>query len=143
MRIYIFLNKHLSNPQKIVQAVHLGVESGRTFDLSEEHPSVIVLAIELKDIEKIKEYLNKKSIRCVDFYEPLLKSVTGLATEPISLDTGKFLQHFPTIKEKDFMVLDSFPVWHPPLPEGYKSAPLSKEEEAAFTELMEIEKNIK
>ena len=101
-RVYIFVDKNLTNPQKVVQSTHLGIESQKQYP-SEVHPSVIVLAISLDQINYIKETLIKRSIKFVDFYEPLFDKITGIATEPISKDIGKYLQHFPTIKEKDFI----------------------------------------
>jgi hypothetical protein len=133
-RVYIFLNKELSNPQKIVQSTHLGIESSRHYK-SDIHPSVIVLSITLKELDSIKQTLQKRNINFVDFFEPLFNSVTGLATEPISKDQAKYLQHFAMIKDKDFNL--SFPIWHPPLSET--RVKLSAEEEKDFKELMMIE----
>lgn len=137
-RVYIFLDKNLSNPQKIVQSTHLGIESARKFH-AEIHPSIIVLSITLEEIESIKTTLMKRDIQFVDFYEPIFDSITGLATEPISKDQGKYLQHFSTIKEKDF--LNQSIIWSPPLPPNYKPK-LSKDEEATFNELIKIEKDM-
>lgn len=95
-RVYIFLDKTLTNPQKIVQSTHLGIESNRQFP-SETHPSVIVLSVTPEQFLSIKQTLEKRSIKCVDFYEPLFDKVTGIATEPISKETGKYLQHYPMI----------------------------------------------
>lgn len=138
-RVYIFLDKTLTNPQKAVQATHLGIESGRHFPC-DVHPSVLVLAINLSQSSEIKATLTKRGIKFVEFYEPLFDKVTGIATEPISMDVGKYLQHYPMLKDKDFIAgQPNTVVWHPPLPPGYKSAPLSQEEEMLFQELIKNE----
>jgi hypothetical protein len=77
-RIYILLDQSLSNQQKVVQAAHLS-------------------------LEVIREYLAKKRIDSVDFYEPLLEAVTGIATVPLTPADGKFLQHLPMLKSRDFL----------------------------------------
>ena len=134
-RVYIFLDKSISNPQKTVQSAHLGMESIRHFSC-EVHPSVIVLAINLNEIEKIKEYLSKKGIRFVEFFEPLFDKISGISTEPISKETSKVLQHYSTIKDRDFI--------QPIVVEPRRShtVDLSPEEEAIFEELMVIEKKL-
>lgn len=113
-RVYVFLDKNLNNPQKLVQSTHLGIESTRKFP-SNVHPSVIVLSIDLNQVDNIKKTLTQRGIQFTDFFEPLFDSVTGLATEPISKEQAKYLQHFAMIKEKDFNL--KFPILHPPLSE--------------------------
>ena len=102
-RIYILLDAALSNQQKVVQAAHLSLEVVRLRGTSEEHPSIIVLAIDQNSFAHVREYLQKKKLEYVDFYEPLLGFVTGLATIPLTPDQGKLLQHFPMLKNKDFL----------------------------------------
>ena len=100
-RVYIFLNKELSDPQKIVQSSHLALESAREFQI-EHHPSIIVLGIVRSNLMDIEKYLKAKNIKFVNFFEPDINEVTGLATQPLDTVTSKLLQHFPMIKIKDF-----------------------------------------
>lgn len=137
-KVYIFLDKTLSNPQKIVQSTHLGIESNRHYPC-DHHPSVVVLSVTSDQFEEIKKTLNKREIKSIDFYEPLFDKVTGIATEPITPNKGKYLQHFPMIKDKDFISENKSIVWHPPLPANFRSAPLSLEEEQLFEELIKNE----
>lgn len=124
-RVYVFLNKELSNPQKTVQVAHLAMESARKFP-SESHPSLIVLAIDLSMIEGIKKYLLKKDIQSVEFFEPLFEEITGLVTAPLTKNQGKMLQHYPMIKDKDFI----------PKYEPRPTASLSEEALILFDELI-------
>ena len=130
-RVYVFLNKELSNPQKTVQVAHLAMESARKFP-SENHPSLIVLAIDLSMIEGIKKYLLKKDIQSVEFFEPLFESITGLVTAPLTAAQGKLLQHYPMIKDKDFLPKPSASLWVP--------TSLNEDELKMFDELMSAER---
>lgn len=102
-RIYILLDKSLTNQQKVVQAAHLSLEVARLKGISGEHPSIIVLGIHRDSLDQIRKYLAKKNLEHVDFYEPLLNFITGIATVPLSIDEGKLLQHIPMLKSHDFL----------------------------------------
>ena len=101
-KIYIFLDKTLPNPQKVVQGAHLALESGRTFNTGGEHPSIVVLAISIEEMNNIQLYLEKQEIKNITFFEPLFNKHTGIATEVIDEARGKKLQHFSMIKNKHF-----------------------------------------
>jgi hypothetical protein len=102
-RIYILLDQSLSNQQKVVQAAHLSLEVIRLKGSLDYHPSIIILAVNANSFSQLREYLAKKRIDSVDFYEPLLEAVTGIATVPLTPADGKFLQHLPMLKSRDFL----------------------------------------
>lgn len=105
MRTYVFVRKDLSDPQKVVQASHLALESGLTFGRPSDgsiHPSIIVLSVERLEFDRIKNYLEKKNIRFVDFYENDIEDLTGVATEPLTTHQGRYLRHYKLMKERDF-----------------------------------------
>lgn len=101
-RIYIFLDKTLDNPQKVVQGAHLALESGRTFNTEGDHPSIIVLAISTEEMDNIQLYLEKQAIKNITFFEPIFNKHTGIATEIIDEKRAKKLQHFSMMKNKHF-----------------------------------------
>lgn len=103
MRIYIFLRKDLSNPQKVVQSSHLSLESCHKFGVPETgHPSIIVLRTERKDLDKINSFLSEKNIRSVSFFENDISDFTGIATEPLTKEQAQCLKKFQLLSQKDF-----------------------------------------
>lgn len=104
MRIYIFLRKDLSNPQKVVQSSHLSLESCHKFGVPKTgHPSIIVLKIKREDLEKVNLFLNKKNIKSVSFFENDINDFTGLATEPLTKEKAKVLSSYQLLSNKDFV----------------------------------------
>ena len=103
MRTYVFIRKDLSDAQKVVQASHLALESGYCFGKPKcGHPSIIILAVSRDEFDRIRLYLAKKDIKIVDFYENDISDLTGIATEPLSEEKSKYLQHFKLLKGTDF-----------------------------------------
>jgi hypothetical protein len=103
MRIYIFLRKDLSNPQKVVQSSHLSLESCHKFGMPiTGHPSIIVLKINRADLELINTFLDKKNIKSVSFFENDISDFTGIATEPLTIEQSKQLSQFKLLTLKDF-----------------------------------------
>jgi hypothetical protein len=100
-RIYVFLDLSLTNQQKLVQTGHLSYESSRAFPV-DKHPSIILLAMEPHDLEKVQTQLDKINIKNVSFFEPDLNKNTGLATEPLTKEQAKKLSEFRLIKKYDF-----------------------------------------
>jgi hypothetical protein len=100
-RIYVFLDLSLSNQQMLVQTGHLSYESSRKFP-SDSHPSIILLAMQPQDMEKIKSHLDNLNIKNVIFFEPDLNKNTGVATEPLTKEQAKKLSEFRLIKKNDF-----------------------------------------
>ena len=69
-RIYVILDKTLSDPQKVVQSSHLALESGYVFGRPKEgHPSIVILAVNPENIPSLRLYLEKKGVKFIDFYE--------------------------------------------------------------------------
>lgn len=98
--VYAIVRKDLSVPQQAVQAGHALIESTKTFNKINEHPSVIICSV--KNEKKLQDaitFLYDNGVKISVFKEPDINNqMTALATEPLYGVNRKIMNKFQLMK---------------------------------------------
>ena len=98
--VYAIVRKDLSVPQQAVQAGHALIESTKTFNKINEHPSVIICSV--KNEKKLQDaitFLYDNNVKISVFKEPDINNqMTALATEPLYGVNRKIMNKFQLMR---------------------------------------------
>lgn len=83
--VYVIVRGDLPHEQKAVQSCHAVIEATRTFNLTGEHPSVIICSVKNEDkLIQASDYLTQNRVKYCKFSEPDIgNQLTAIATEPL------------------------------------------------------------
>lgn len=98
--VYVIVRNDLSPAQRAVQSCHAIIETTRNFNMSGEHPSVIIC--EVKSEHKLREIateLSGKNIKYSAFHEPDIGGqLTAIASEPLRLEKRDAFKRFQLLR---------------------------------------------
>lgn len=98
--VYVIVRNDLSPAQRAVQSCHAIIEATRNFNMTGEHPSVIIC--EVKSEHKLREIakeLTGNHIKYCSFHEPDIgDQLTAIASEPLRLEKRDAFKRFQLLR---------------------------------------------
>lgn len=98
--VYVIVRNDLSPAQRAVQSCHAIIEATRNFNMSGEHPSVIICEVKSEHkLREIAEELTGKNIKYSLFREPDRSyEATAIATQPIKMSEREAFSRFQLLR---------------------------------------------